>query len=46
MKSLIPRKYPFEFSIQRDFIISHKDEPKELVEFLDKHFADDFNKVI
>lgn len=45
MKSLIPRKYPFEYPSERDFILSNRNDPKALGQFVTDRFQDDFTKV-
>ena len=45
MKSLIPRKYPFQYAEERDFIICHKNDAHEIAKYVDQRFQDDFSKV-
>jgi E3 ubiquitin-protein ligase HUWE1 len=44
MKSLITRKYPFEYSEERLFIVSNKESAVVIGEFLDERFREDFSK--
>jgi E3 ubiquitin-protein ligase HUWE1 len=44
MVSPIPRKYPFEYSEERLFIVNNKDSSIAIGEFLDERFRDDFSK--